>query len=52
MALPEGRHKKWEDNTMTQEEEELAYDIKLEEIAKLNIFAPIEDEEDEEKDND
>ena len=51
MALTEGRHKKWEDNTMTQEEE-LAHDIKLEEIAKLNIFAPIEDEEDEEKDND
>ena len=51
MALPEGRYKKWEDNTMNQEEE-LAYDIKLEEIAKLNIFAPIEDEEDEEKDND
>lgn len=51
MVLPEGRYKKWEDNTMTQEEE-LAYDIKLEEIAKLNIFAPIEDEEDEEKDND
>lgn len=51
MALPEGRYKKWEDNTMTQQEE-FAYDLKLEEIAKLNIFAPIEDEEDEEKDND
>lgn len=36
---------------MTQEEE-LAYDAKLEEIAKLNIFAPISDEEDEEENND
>lgn len=51
MTLPEGRYKKWEDNTMTQQEE-FAYDLKLEEIAKLNIFAPIEGEEDEEKDND
>ena len=35
-------------------QEELAYDMKLAEIAKLNIFAPIagDDEEHEESDND
>lgn len=33
-------------------QEELAYDEKLAEIAKLNIFAPLADEEEKASDND
>ena len=37
--------KQWESEEKGMNQEELAYDQKLAEIAKLNIFGPIDDDE-------
>ena len=43
----EGKRQKQEGTIMNQEE--LAYDMKLAEIAKLNIFAPLDGDDEEER---
>lgn len=57
MGASEQEGSKWVLEEKGMNQEELAYDMKLAEIAKLNIFAPIagddeEEYEEEETDND